>query len=431
MSFQLTQVQLSDIARAIASSPGTQKAQLEFFTAAAPAQALQFDPRRRDFQMDPYPVFAHFRAMEPPVHCSKLYGGYFVFRYDDVARVCRNDAEFSAAKLGTADALRGLFRLDEPEHEQVRKLVESAWSTAVAAQAPAIQQSISKALGAIGDRLVFDLVDDFARPVPRDIYFDILGGAGISPPERDGIDQLARRMMKHHNHLLTTGQRLPEFEAARDLGGKFQAMLQSVPGNPAFKNSFLEQFLPVIGTGPLTPEVAMTTLINVTVAGYMSVEFLLATGIRRLLLGDAADWDVIREDPAQLTDYLEEMRRFEHALAVVDRFAKIDGITIGGVPIPKGAPVFGVLASANRDESVFGATADRFEPKRSDKRTRLGLGYGPHECMGRALEGLITEPAIRELAKAMPKLRLQSAAQPPWFDNFYFRSFDHLPVKRI
>ena len=28
----------------------------------------------------------------------------------------------------------------------------------------------------------------------------------------------------------------------------------------------------------------------------------------------------------------------------------------------------------------------------------------------------------------MPDLRLESKAQPPWFENFYFRSFDHLKV---
>jgi hypothetical protein len=51
--------------------------------------------------------------------------------------------------------------------------------------------------------------------------------------------------------------------------------------------------------------------------------------------------------------------------------------------------------------------------------------------MGRILEDAITTPALSELMTRMPGLRLQSNAQPPWFQNFYFRSFDHLAVTTL
>jgi cytochrome P450 len=147
------------------------------------------------------------------------------------------------------------------------------------------------------------------------------------------------------------------------------------------------------------------------------------------LLDGGAGWQKLKADPATLLPlYLREMRRTEHALAVIDRFAKKE-VTIGGSRIPEGASVFGVLASANRDKKVFGADADDFDPHRSlPKQQHLGLGWGTHECMGRELEKHITAPALAGLMAAIPGLHLQSTAQPPWFENFYFRSFDHLTV---
>jgi cytochrome P450 len=390
------------------------------------ASQPRFDPRRRDFQIDPYPVYAAFRTSEP-VHYSPLYQGWFVFRYDDVVSVCDDNDRFSAAALDSTDP-RGLFTLDDPEHAQVRALVEGVWCQTAAETPRLAERSIEQTLGALAGREDFDLVDDFARLVPRNVYFDLLGGAGIGAAERAVIDTLARTVMKHHDHLLDEMQRYPGEEAKVKLLQQLGPMLLEAGGSSSrFQGSFLAHLAPVIGDRhPLNLQVALVTLINLTVAGYMSVEFLLATGIRRLLLDRENLWEKVAQ-PAFLPKALEEMRRTAHALSVVDRFARRD-LTIAGVPIPKGARVFGVLASANRDECVFGASAERFDPDRAWPQPHLGLGHGVHDCMGRHFEPLISAPAIAALYAAMPGLRLQSSAEPPWFRNFYFRSFDHLGV---
>jgi len=237
-------------------------------------------------------------------------------------------------------------------------------------------------------------------------------------------------VMKHHDHTLDELQRWDGTLAALELAIRLGSMLATaaIPLSP-YRGSFLAHLAGKVDWlgGPFHPAAALLTLVNLTVAGYMSVEFLLATGIRRLLLNPPIGWDRVKNDPSALPLFLAEMRRTEHALSVVDRFAKQD-IDISGVRVPKGARVFGILASANRDELIYGADADEFNPDRPPHKPHLGLGHGTHECLGRDLEKYITEPTIGRLVADMPDLRLQSAAQPPWFENFYFRSFDHLAV---
>ena len=395
----------------------------------------ELDPRRRSFQQNPYPVYAAFRASDP-VHYSSLYGGWFVFGYKDVVRVCSNNDEFTATDPNPRPSLLGpespgLFGLDDPEHQRILTLVSSAWRSGATDTSKFIARSIDRTLSALGDRSCFDLVDDFARPIPRDVYYDILGGAGIDLQERAQLDQLARTIMKTHDHTLNPLERMNGYEAAMKMGGRLTNMLQKASlHDPRFAGSFLAHLAPLVDDRNPTlmnQVVAVTTLVNITVAGYMSVEFLLATGVRRLLLNGGAGWRALLNDPALLPLYLEEMRRTDHALAVVDRFAKLD-LTIGSCFIPKDSPVFGVLASANRDERIFGTDADQFNPHRPWPRPHIAFGTGVHPCMGKALENAISVPTLTRALAVMPGLRLLSAAQPPWFENFYFRSFDHLQV---
>jgi len=395
------------------------------------SRPLAFDPRRRAFQLDPYPVYKAFRTADP-VHYSPLYDGWFVFGYDNVRRVLTENGNFSAAPPG-APAARSMFTLDPPQHTGVRAIFAAEWAAAAGNTAALVTQSITSALAAIGARPCFDLVDDFARPVPRDVYFDILGGATISAADRLLLDGLARRVMKHHDRLLDDLERLDGTLAGLELTIRMATML--VAASVTFRRqTFLQRLAPHLTWfgGTLDPMVAVSTLVNLTVAGYMSVEFLLATGIRRLLLDGAAGWVAIGANPTLLPQYLREMRRTEHALSVVDRFAKVDvpmtGAAGSQVVIPQGARVFGVLASANRDEAIYGANADQFNPMRPFPQPSLAFGGGAHDCMGRMLESLINEPAILRLVAAMPALRLQAPAEPARFENFYFRSFDHLAV---
>ncbi|WP_431103981.1 cytochrome P450 [Roseateles noduli] len=413
-----------------------------------PEREPDFDTKDPAFWADPYPVFARFRNAAPVHRAPKPFDGWFLFRYADVLQVCKDGVTFSADVDGDG-AQCGMFQLDDPAHGLVRQRIATAWFEAASDAAARVDQSIKRTLdqiekkasggkasdgkaydGKSSDGKAFDLVDDFARPVPRDVYFDILGGAGIDAQTRRDLDTLARTVMKHHDHTFDETQQLPGTAAGKALGAQLMALLAQARHGTAFEGSFLQRLAPHVGDAPgnpLSTMVAVRSLVSMTVAGYMSVEFLLATCVRRLLLDDARWWQGVQKDPGLLSACLDEARRCEHALSVVDRIATRD-VEVGNKLIAKGDRVYGVLASANRDEAVYGKDADEFNPGRHLSQPHLGFGHGVHECMGIHLQKLIAEPAIRALMTAWPGLRLAPNAQPSWFENFYFRSFDHLQV---
>ncbi|MFN8992975.1 MAG: cytochrome P450, partial [Pseudomonadota bacterium] len=172
--------------------------------------------------------------------------------------------------------------------------------------------------------------------------------------------------------------------------------------------------------------------------------FLLCTTVRNLLKHAPNDWRTLHglSDPA-LADLLDEMRRYDAPLGAIERYAGDDrtdsrnhGITLGGVRVPKGCLIMGMLGSANRDDAVFGQDAGqlmvgRFAGRPDGSTARhLALGEGARDCIGTPLQHLTVPAALRALSRARPDLQLVSPqAEPPWIPNIYFRSFERLLVQ--
>lgn len=93
---------------------------------------------------------------------------------------------------------------------------------------------------------------------------------------------------------------------------------------------------------------------------------------------------------------VQETLRLRPTTPKAKRRAEAD-TTVAGVPIPKDAQVVLDLEKGNRDPSVFGPTADEFDPDRAldanVPRWGLSFGGGPHQCPGRAVGGGFPVPS--------------------------------------
>lgn len=100
---------------------------------------------------------------------------------------------------------------------------------------------------------------------------------------------------------------------------------------------------------------------------------------------------------------------------------------IRGYDIPKGDTVMTIQASSNRDEEVFGDSAEDFFVFR-DKNPHQAFGNGPHHCAGahtaRRTVGKIMLPMLFE---RFPNMRLPDPSAVKW-RGFGFRGPINMPV---
>ena len=98
---------------------------------------------------------------------------------------------------------------------------------------------------------------------------------------------------------------------------------------------------------------------------------------------------------------------------------------IGGVPIPAGSLVLGLLGAANRDPSRF-TEPDRLDLGRAEPR-HLAFGSGIHYCLGAPLARLEGQVAIGTVLRRFPALAL-AVERPTWRPSSTLRGLEALPV---
>ncbi len=96
--------------------------------------------------------------------------------------------------------------------------------------------------------------------------------------------------------------------------------------------------------------------------------------------------------------------------------------------IPRGATVMPLLASANRDESVF-ENADTLDITRRPNR-HVAFGMGAHYCLGAPLARLEGTIALQHLVRRFPVMKLAvPEEQLRWRGSVGLRGLEALPLR--
>jgi cytochrome P450 len=147
--------------------------------------------------------------------------------------------------------------------------------------------------------------------------------------------------------------------------------------------------------------------------------------VMTLLLSDEALLGRVRADRTLVPKLIDESVRFEPVSTFKVRESAHD-TEIGGVKIPKGTFVQCMVASANRDESVFD-NADTFDIGRRQKPS-FGFGFGPHMCIGQFVAKLELQCAINAILDLFPTVRLDPSKPKPRIQGAMLRGASSVPV---
>jgi cytochrome P450 len=137
---------------------------------------------------DPYARLRILRELEP-VYWSDEIGAWVFTRYDDIARALRDPRWRRSApdRIDTptwtpqvpafASVMGNLFLLmDPPDHTRLRGLVNRAFTpSAIAAIETRIREIVDDLLRALEQRPPFDVITDFAVPLPATVIAELLG----------------------------------------------------------------------------------------------------------------------------------------------------------------------------------------------------------------------------------------------------------------
>ncbi|GFG65872.1 cytochrome P450 [Mycobacterium kubicae] len=403
-------------------------------TEQAEAQTLLLqliDPATRP---DPYPVCAQVRERGP----LQMPGANFVMfsSYRDCDEVLRHPASSSdqlkstaAQQMDVDPAARretppGFLFLDPPDHTRLRKLVSKAFAPKVV---NALQPEIRALVHGLLDRIAaaghFDVIDDFAYPLPVAVICRLLGVPLEDEPQFSWASALLAQSLDPFFSF--SGEQADDLNEALDAGAWLREYLhgliarrRSHPGD-----DLMSGLIAVEESGDqLTAEEIVSTCVLLLVAGHETTVNLIGNAILAMLR-DRPQWAALGADATRAAAVVEETLRYDPPVQLLGRIADAD-LAIGDTQVAKGDVMMLLLAAAHRDPTEF-ARPDIFDPDRPTMR-HLGFGRGAHYCLGAPLARLEASVALSAVTARFPAARLDSA--PQYKPNVTLRGLSTLTV---
>lgn len=391
------------------------------------------DPRMRD-----YAVYARLREEAPVsrVHIGGGIRGWLVTRYDDAVVVLK-DERFAndrrnarvggmalmerAIRWGFGPLTRHLLGRDKPDHTRLRGLVQKAFTTAsVEAMRPRIESLTAELLDRAAASPEFDLVRDYALPLPITIIAEMFG---VPPEEREKFHRWARALVDISGlDLVTLLRAAPRLIAyVRYLRFLIRCRREHAGTDLISALVAAEEAGDKLSEGEL---LAMIYLL--LVAGYETTVNLIANGTLALL-ENPEQLRRLRSEPALLESAVEELARYYSPIETSTiRMARC-ALQLQDVAVRRGDVVVASLASANRDPRQF-PNPDILDLGRNPNR-HLAFGQGIHYCLGAPLGRLESQIAFRTLLARFPELHLAVRhEQLRWRNSLILRGLESLPV---
>jgi cytochrome P450 len=355
---------------------------------------------------DPYPAFKELRT-SAPVCWNGDTGFWALLKYDDIRFVSTNPAMFSSAKgitipdpaLPNPVQEGNLIFTDPPRHRQLRKLINSGFTRRqVRLLEPKLRDFARRVLDQVDPSTTSEFAEQIAAPLPTWMIAELLGArpedweqfrawsdasVGIADPdiELDSLTALGElycyfsELIKHSRTATRTGpDDLLSVLVAAEVDGQ-----------------------------RLSDEDLLNFCYLLLVAGNETTRNLIALGMLALI-EHPEQFAILRDDPSLVPGAVEEMLRYTSPVASMARCATQD-VELRGQTIREGDMVVMLYGSANRDEDVFGPTAEEFDVKRNPN-PHIAFGCGEHSCLGAQLARLEARVLFGELLARFGEVEL-------------------------
>jgi cytochrome P450 PksS len=281
---------------------------------------------------------------------------------------------------------------------------------------PRVQNLADEILNGLRDRRRFDLVRDYALPIPTTVIAEMLG---VPASDRHRFHRWSKSIVSANPTGAGMILAIPHVWAFLRFIRRLIRTKRSAPGDDLL-SKLVETKDERLSEDEL---VAMSFLL--LVAGHETTVNLIASGMLALL-ENPDQLERLRAEPQLIKSAVEELLRFESPLeTATERFARED-VSIAGVTIPRGGLVFAAIASANRDERQF-PNPDRLDIAREPNK-HVSFGLGSHFCLGAPLARMEGDVAIATLLRRTTGLTGTPRKALRWRKGRVLRGLESLPI---
>lgn len=357
--------------------------------------------------LNPYPLYDRIRA-DAPLTRSRT-GLWVTGRYAVIDEVLR-DRRFGArdtpyepsegSPLAHEDGTEwelSFLQLDPPDHGRLRRLAAPAFSPKmIRGYRDRIERVTHELLDAALRRGQFDVMADFAAPLPIAVITELLG---IPDADAARFARYGRVVGAALDGVRTPWQARQLRLTTRDLNELFADLVVQRRERPG--DDVISRLAADLGEGLLTARELLGTCRLLLIAGFETTVNLVGNGLLALLR-NPEQLAMLRADPDLAPRVVEETLRYDSPVQVTGRMANED-LELVDRHVRKGQQVVLLLGAAGRDPDVY-PNAERFDLTREDPAEHLSFSSGPHYCLGAPLARLEGEVAFRALAERLPEL---------------------------
>ena len=384
------------------------------------------------FVANPYEQLKELRAFGKPV----WHEGMQIFlaaRHSDANDVFRNkslgriftdkkpDFEWETFNWLHSDSI---LDSEPPKHTRLRSLVAKAFNrNKIEGMRPAVERITQQLLDVIEEKVksgeTFDLIADYAEPLPVKIIADLLG---FPESEEHLLRPWSQSIVKMYEVNPSEQYQMEAKKAAAEFAEYVRSLAEHRKKNPG--QDLITDLAMVEENGEkLNSHELVATCVLLLNAGHEASVNAFGNGmVAALERPDQAE--LLRKNSRAITDTaLEEFMRFDAPLHLFERTATVD-TELGGVKIEKGQKIAALIGSANRDSSVF-ERADEMDLTR-DPNPHIGFGAGIHFCLGAPLARLEMSVSLPALWEKYPNMQLAGA--PVRRPTFVLRGYESVSI---
>lgn len=352
---------------------------------------------------------------ENPVARVQLYDGkpcWLITRHADIKEALSSDAlsadrrkpgypEIHPLTYSAAEAKLTFVNLDNPAHEAQRSMLQPFFTRSfVEKLRPRMQAVISRVLDGVaakhgGKGDTFDLIEEFARPVPTLITYGLLG-----IPDED-IDILSKdssvRASTSRDAAEDSNERLRHYIAV---------LVDKRIENPGEGDIISSLVVNYYREGKLEKDDLEHLAFLVLTAGNAALTNAIGLGVVTLFRNPDQLVEFKKDLQGLAPAVVNELLRYNTVSALNCRRVTTADLAIHGQLIKKGEGVICAVQAGDRDDSVT-PSPDSFNIHRQYAAEEvLGFGYGTHRCQAEILSRVQLEIAFVSLFEKYPDLKL-------------------------